>query len=326
MLRVLHNANYEIIGHWKRMAILTIVWMLIGLGAMAVRGLTWSIDFTGGTMVQLEFTEAADAGRVRTAVASAGYPGAEIQQYGSPREYIVRAQPRTEAEDGEATTREIEQGLVREFGGSVSVVRSDYVSPRVGAELRQNAALALLISFVVTMIYLAFRFEWRFGLAAIISSLHDILVTLAFIALFRVEVSLTVVASILTVLGYSMNDTVIIFDRVRENLKKSSADFRTIINKSINETLPRSVLTHVTTGAATIALLVFGGRTIQPFALVMFFGVVVATFSSIFVAGAMLLWIERRWPPPSTRATRGTTRALAADRKRSASPAAVSTP
>ena len=168
---------------------------------------------------------------------------------------------------------------------------------RVGAELRRGAIVAILISSLVTLIYLAIRFEWRFGLAAVLSSGHDVLVTLAFLKLLHLEVSLTVVAAILTLLGYSLNDTIIIFDRVREDLKQGRREpLRDTLNRAINETLPRSVLTHVTVLAATLALLLFAGEVLRPFAWVMTFGVFVATFSSIYVAGPLLLWIEQKWP------------------------------
>ena len=155
----------------------------------------------------------------------------------------------------------------------------------------------MLLASLVTLVYLAIRFEWRFGVAAVLSTAHDVLVTLAFIKLLHIEVSLTVVAAILTLLGYSGNDTIIIFDRVRENLKKDrKTPLYDVLNRSINETLPRSVLTHATTLAATLALLFFAGEVLRPFAIVMAFGIFVATFSSIYVASPLLLWIEHKWP------------------------------
>jgi preprotein translocase subunit SecF len=177
------------------------------------------------------------------------------------------------------------------------VVRTEAVGPRVGSELRKNALIAILISFGVTLLYLAIRFEWRFGVAADLATAHDILTTLAFIKLMNIEVSLTVVAAILTVIGYSMNDTIIIFDRVRENLRRRRREpLYDTLNRSVNETLPRSVMTHATALAATLALLLFAGEVIRPFAWVMAFGIVTGTFSSIYVAAPVLLWIERRWP------------------------------
>ncbi|HKY96319.1 MAG TPA: protein translocase subunit SecF, partial [Gemmatimonadaceae bacterium] len=156
---------------------------------------------------------------------------------------------------------------------------------------------AMLLSFLVTTVYLAIRFEWRFALAALIATSHDVITTLAFIKIMHLEVSLTVIAAILTVIGYSLNDTIIIFDRVREDLRKGRKEslYQTL-NRAINETLPRSVLTHATTFAATLALLIFAGEVIRPFAWVMAFGIFTGTFSSIYIAGPTLLWIERKWP------------------------------
>jgi preprotein translocase subunit SecF len=184
------------------------------------------------------------------------------------------------------------------FGASnVTVVRTEAVGPRVGSELRRNALIAILISFAITLIYLAIRFEWRFGLAAVLATSHDIFTTVAFLKLMHLEVSLTVVAALLTVLGYSLNDTIIIFDRVRENLRRGrKGTLYDILNESINETLPRSVLTHMTTAAAVLALLLFAGEVIRPCAWVMLFGIVTGTFSSVYVAGPLLLWIERKYP------------------------------
>ena len=156
--------------------------------------------------------------------------------------------------------------------------------------------LAILISFLVTLAYLAWRFEWRFGLSAILASAHDILTTIAFIKLLDLEISLTVIAAILTVIGYSLNDTIIIFDRVRENLHKNrKMPFYDLLNLSVNETLPRSILTHATTLAATLSLLVLAGEVIRPFAWVMSFGIFTGTFSSIYVASPILMWVENRY-------------------------------
>jgi preprotein translocase subunit SecF len=172
----------------------------------------------------------------------------------------------------------------------------------VGGELRQKAFLAIFLSFFAVLAYLAYRFEWRFGLAAIVATAHDILATIAFIGVLRLEMSLTVVAAVLSMVGYSLNDTIIIFDRVRENLHKHKHEsFEQILNRSVNETLPRSILTHGTTLATLLALAIFGGEVIRPFALVMFFGVFVGTFSSIYIASPVLMAIEKRWPGPAAR-------------------------
>ncbi len=312
MLRLLHDTKYDFIKYWKHAAISTIVFIVAGLGMLAFHkvrtgtAVNWNIEFTGGTFMQVSFATKPDAARVREAVDAAGYNGAEVAQFGTPTEYSIRASAAgrvATAVTADTTAMRIEAALHQAFGDTthVKVLRSEFVGPRVGAELQQNAMIAILISFIVTLIYLAIRFEWRFGLAAVVATAHDILTTLAFIAMMRLEVSLTVVAAILTVIGYSLNDTIIIFDRVRENLKKQRKEpLRAVLNRSINETLPRSVLTHATTLAATLALLVFAGEIIRPFSWVMAFGIFTGTFSSIYVAGAILIWIELKWPRASS--------------------------
>ena len=312
MLRLIHGTNFDFIKHWKTAAILTAIFIMAGIGMMLKhradygQAINWNVEFTGGTFMQLKFAKETEAQEVRAAVTSAGYE-AEVAQFGDKTEYTVRAAEAghtASVASADSTSSKIAEALRAKFGDStaVKVVRSEFVGPRVGQELTRNAMIAILISFVVTMIYLAIRFEWRFGLAAILATAHDLIATLAFIAMLRLEVSLTVVAAILTVIGYSLNDTIIIFDRTRENLKKNRKDsLYNILNKSINETLPRSILTHATTLAATLALLFFGGEIIRPFAWVMTFGIFTGTFSSIYVAGAILVWIEKKWPrTPST--------------------------
>ena len=303
MLRIFHNPSFDFIKWWKVAAIATLAFMALGFASFAVTGgINYSIEFTGGTLMQVEFKQPVNAADVRSALDEGGIRGAEIQQFGTPREFTVRAQDRANVASQDAgaanVSQAIQAALTKRFGaGSFGVVRTEAVGPRVGAELRRGALIAILLSSLVTLIYLAFRFEWRFGVAAVLSSAHDVLVTLAFLKMMHLEVSLTVVAAILTLLGYSLNDTIIIFDRVREDLKKQRKEsLRETLNRAINETLPRSVLTHATTLAASLALLLFAGEVIRPFAWVMTFGIFVATFSSIYVAGPLLLWIEQKWP------------------------------
>ncbi|HEY3747347.1 MAG TPA: protein translocase subunit SecF [Gemmatimonadaceae bacterium] len=302
MLRILHDTNYDFIRWWKVMAGITLAFILLGLGSLAVKPPNYSIEFTGGTLMQLNFVQPPDVGEIRATLDQAGIPGAEIQQFGTNRDFTVRAQnPATvAAQAGGATTIADRIGAVlkQKFGeNSFRVIRTEGVGPRVGSELRRGAIIAILLSFLITLIYLSIRFEWRFAAAAVIATSHDVFTTIAFLKLMHLEISLTVVAGLLTVLGYSLNDTIIIFDRVRENLRKGRKEtLYDTLNRSINETLPRSILTHATAFAATLALLIFAGEVIRPFAWVMAFGIVTGTFSSIYVAAPVLLWIERKWP------------------------------
>jgi preprotein translocase subunit SecF len=299
MLRILHDTKYDFIRWWRWAAGLTIGFIVIGLGDVAFRGgFRESIEFTGGTVMQLQFKTPPDVGKLRSAIESGGFNSPEITTFGSPRDFTVKAQDAGGNAGAEAVSRKITEVLTKTMGeGTFTVIRFEAVGPRVGGELRRGAVLAVLISFGVTLLYLAWRFEWRFGLAAVIATAHDILTTIAFMKLLNLEISLTVIAGVLTVIGYSLNDTIIIFDRVRENLRKNRREpMYDTLNRSVNETLPRSVLTHATTLAATLALLIFAGEVIRPFAWVMAFGIFTGTFSSIYVASPILLWIERKYP------------------------------
>jgi protein-export membrane protein SecD/preprotein translocase SecF subunit len=326
MLRILHDTTYEFVKHGKTAAIGTIAFIVLGFVLLGVhaarhhgRALNESIEFTGGTVVQLRFAQPPNPDVVRAAVDEAGFPGSEVTSFGDANAYQVKVQQGpgvAAAANADGVGAQIRSVLMaRTPGNSVTVQRADAVGSSVGSELRTKAITAIIISFIVTLIYLAIRFEWRFGLAATLATMHDILTTVAFLAMMRLEISLTVVAAILTVIGYSLNDTIIIFDRVRENLKKQPREsLRDVLNRSINETLPRSVLTHTTVLAATLALLSFAGEVIRPFSWIMAFGVFTGTCSSVYVAGAILLWIEHKWP-------RGTAERRAATRLRDELPA-----
>jgi preprotein translocase subunit SecF len=331
MLRILHDTKLDFIKHWKTAVFGTAAFILLGMVLLFVHAerhngdaLNYSIEFTGGTAIQLKFPQVAPADVVRSAVDQAGFKGAEVTTFGDPLNYLVKVQAGAAgtatagATNADSLCASIADILKQKLPSNpATVVRAEAVGTSVGSELKTKAITAILISFIVTLIYLAIRFEWRFGVAATIATMHDILTTLAFLAMMRLEISLTVVAAILTVIGYSLNDTIIIFDRVRENLKKQRKEsLREVLNRSINETLPRSVLTHATVFAATLALLMFAGEVIRPFSWIMAFGVFTGTFSSIYVAGPILLWIEHKYPRAVSTENKGTARALAEERKR----------
>jgi len=309
MIRLFANANYDFI-KWRRQAFsLTGAIMLVGLIFLVTRGVNYSIEFTGGTLVQFELAHKVPTGNIRAALDHVGLSGADIYNFGSDTSYVVRARLAGQA-TGEAGTQAVAdavaQALDQSAGpGQYQIAQRQTVGPKVGRELQGKALMAILFSFVVTLVYLAFRFEWRFGLAAVVATAHDIVATIAFISVMHLEVSLVVVGAVLTVVGYSLNDTIIIFDRVRENLRKyRRQNLYEILNLSINETLPRSVLTHGTTIATTLALLILAGEVIRPFAWVMTFGIFTGTFSSIYIAAPVLLWIEKRWPGEDARGAR----------------------
>ena len=310
MIRLFANADYDFI-KWRRWAYgLTAAIIIPGFSLFLIRGLNYSIEFTGGTLIQVQTAQPVSAERIRGALDAAGIRDAEIQQFGGPSEYKVQARLGAAGTTAEGTTQAtaaaVDSALAHGLGaGQYSIVRTEAVGPKVGRELQGKAFLAIFFSFIVTLIYLAFRFEWRFGLAAVLATFHDILTTIAFIRYLDLEVSLVVVGAVLTMVGYSLNDTIIIFDRVRENLRKfRRQNLYEILNLSINETLPRSVLTHGTTMATTIALVLLAGEVLRPFALVMTFAIFTGTFSSIYIAAPVLMYIEKRWPGQDARGAR----------------------
>jgi len=310
MLRLFANANYDFI-KWRRWAYgLTAVIIFPGLLLFLVHGLNYSIEFTGGTLLQVETVQPVGTAKLREALDAAGIRDAEIQQFGAANEYVVRARLGHGAVTPEGSTQSTAQAVSAALAAGlgadqVKIVRTEAVGPKVGRELQGKAFLAIFCSFLVTLAYLAVRFEWRFGLAAVLATLHDILTTIAFIRYLNLEVSLVVVGAVLTMVGYSLNDTIIIFDRVRENLRKfRRQNLYEILNLSINETLPRSVLTHGTAMATTLALVVLAGEVLRPFALVMTFAIFTGTFSSVYIAAPLLMYIEKRWPGEDARGAR----------------------
>ena len=312
MIRFFANANYDFMGARRWAYAATAVVAVAGMVALVVRGLNESIEFTGGTLIQVTgLSPRVNEGSIRSALDAAGLGGAEVQTYGAPNEFVIRTRLNPTAQRSEGATQQtavvVDSALTAAFGAHQATVgRSEAVGPKVGGELRQKALLAILLSFGATLVYLWFRFEWRFGLAAVAATAHDIVLTVSFIGLMHLEVSLVVVAAILTIVGYSLNDTIIIFDRVRENLRRYKRQYLyDVLNLSVNQTLPRSILTHGTTAAATIALLVLAGEVIRPFAWVMSFGIITGTFSSVYIASPLLMIIEHRWPGEDARGARG---------------------
>jgi preprotein translocase subunit SecF len=297
-MRFFDTAHYNFIEARRKAYMASGIALLAGIVAMvggAASGAGWvnyGVDFTGGTMVQMEFSTPTTVGELRSLLAS---HRPEITRFGAENEFLIRV-PEFAAE-GTNVSEIIEATLAERYGeGAFEIVRTEAVGPKIGAELQQKALLAILLSFALTLIYLAFRFEWRFGVAAVIATVHDILIAVGFISAFRLEVSLPTVAAVLTIIGYSLNDTIVVFDRIRENLKGSGRrdPYIDTLNRSINDTLPRTIMTSGTTLAVLIALFLLGGAIIRDFAMILILGVVIGTYSSIFVASPALLEIEER--------------------------------
>jgi len=314
-MRLFNQANYPFI-EWRYKAyVVSVAIIAVGIAAMVFNIISlgswqnYGVDFTGGSLIQVQFKEPATAAQLRAALGGSQSP--PITRFGQENEFVIRAA--LDDQEVDVVRVQIEDQLVAAFGGSAfEVVRTETVGPKIGAELQQKAALAILFSFALTLIYLAMRFELRFGLAAVIATLHDIMITLGFLAVFRVEIALPTVAAILTIVGYSLNDTIVVFDRIRENLHAKGgrrADPVSLVDRSINETLPRTVLTSGTTLAVLMALLLVGGAVIRDFTLVLILGVTVGTYSSIFVAAPALLAIQKRFGDGSARRDRKEKRA-----------------
>lgn len=300
-MRLFGNANYKFIEKRRTAYLVSGIAIAAGIAAMVFNVATigswqnYGVDFTGGSLVQVHFEEDHGIAAVRDALGGASGPG--VTGFEGVNEYVIRA-PLDEGASVDAVRSEIQEQLAAAFGeGSFEISRTELVGPKIGAELQQKAVLAILLSFGLTLIYLAIRFELRFGLASLVASIHDILLVLGFLALFRVEVSLPTVAAILTILGYSLNDTIVVFDRIRENMNQRGArklDQIELIDRSINETLPRTVMTSATTASVLLALLLVGPAAIRDFANILLVGVIVGTYSSIFVASPALVEI-RKW-------------------------------
>ena len=301
-MRLFKDARYQFIEARKKAYILSATVLLAGVVAMMInfaRIGSWQVygvDFTGGSLIQVRFDTPIDVGDLRDALGGAQAP--PITRFGEENEFVIRAPIAEDASITEVSDR-IENDLAAAFGSpSFEVVRAEAVGAEVGAELQLQALYAILFSFLLTLMYLAIRFELRFGLAAVIATLHDILITLGFLAAFQVEIALPTVAAILTILGYSLNDTIVVFDRIRENMHKKGArkrDQLELVNESINETLPRTILTSGTTLSVLFALLLLGGAVIRDFTFVLILGVIIGTYSSIFVASPALIEIQKRW-------------------------------
>jgi preprotein translocase subunit SecF len=285
----------DFVGMRGRMLIVSWLVILVGIGSMwAQGGLNYGIDFAGGTLVHVRLAAPAPVADVRAALERPGLEGVVVQAAGTDgREYQLRTAGGA-GEDNDQTAAEVQTGLRDKFGEGVDVLRIEAVGPKVGEDLWRRAALAVLAATVMMGIYIAVRFDLRFGIGAAVAVLHDVLITLAAISLAGMEFDLSTVAALLTVVGYSVNDTVVISDRIRENLRKMRREsLATVMNVSINETLSRTIITGGTAIVATAVLFWLGGPVIHSFAFTMLVGFIVGTYSSIFVASPMVLYLER---------------------------------
>ena len=264
------------------------VLVLVSVLSLAVRGLNFGIDFTGGTLVEVQYPAPVELPQVQAALAGHGLEGAVVQYFGTRSEVLVRIPAGMAGSTGELSTRVLE--ALAAGGEGVKLQRVEFVGPQVGEELVTNAALALLYAILAIGAYVAFRFEYRFAIGAIVSLAHDAIITVGFCSLVGLEFDLTVVAAVLTVIGYSINDTVVIYDRIRENFPRMrKATTREVINRSVNETMTRTIATTATVVLALLPLVLFGGDAIHSFSLAMLIGVLAGAYSTIYVASWSLL-------------------------------------
>ena len=254
------------------------------------RGLHLSVEFTGGTVMEVGYTQAADVGKVRDTVAGLGYADVQVQTFGTARDVMIRLP----AQKGVSTAQQSERVMtaLKAQDAQVELRRTEFVGPQVGEELAQDGLKALAMVVVGIMIYLAFRFEWKYAVAAIIANLHDVIIILGFFAFFQWEFSLAVLAAVLAVLGYSVNESVVIFDRIRENFRRfRKMQTVEIIDNAITSTISRTIITHGSTQIMVLSMLLFGGPTLHYFALALTIGILFGIYSSVFVAAAIAMWL-----------------------------------
>ncbi|MET0088722.1 MAG: protein translocase subunit SecF [Candidatus Thiodiazotropha sp.] len=283
-----NNTAIDFMGKRRLATIFSGILILISLGAITVKGLNFGIDFTGGTLIEVKFPQAVELADVRSALGKEGFPEAVVQHFGTSQEVLIRLAPRENTESAKISDQAF--AALKGIDAQADLRRVEFVGPQVGDELTEDGGLALLYSLIGILIYVGLRFEYRFAVGSVIALVHDVIITLGFFAMFQVEFDLPVLAAVLAVIGYSLNDTIVVFDRIRENFRKvRKGETIEIINGSINQTLSRTLITSGTTLLVLVALLLFGGEIIRGFSLALIVGIVVGTYSSIYVASTSVI-------------------------------------
>jgi len=269
--------------------------ILASIALFFTRGLNLGIDFVGGSVVEIQTPAPADIARIRGIVSGLGLGEVGVQEFGEPTEVLIRFEQQPGGEEAQqAAQQRVEQTLKNEIEG-VEIRRTAFIGPKISAELARDGTLAVTLAIFAVLVYIWFRFEWQFGLGAVIALVHDVLLTVGFFAITQLEFNLSIIAALLTIVGYSLNDTVVVYDRVRETMRKyRKLPLTELLNRAINDTLARTVMTSVTTLLALLALFFFGGAVIRGFTAAMIWGVVVGTYSSIYIASPALLYLNLR--------------------------------
>ena len=280
---------YDFMGQRKLAAAISLVLVLGSLASLAINQLNWGLDFTGGTLVEVHYSDVAPLKDIRSSLEQGGFDRAVVVSFGSDRDVMIRL-PQGYSDNDGARLLALLQGS---YSGEVELRRIEYVGPQVGDELREQGGLAMLLALGLVMLYVAFRFQLKFSIGAVAAPIHDVIITLGYFSILGIEFDLTVLAALLAVIGYSLNDTIVVSDRIRENFRKiRKGDAKHVINVSLTETLGRTLVTSMTTLLVLVALLLFGGEMIGGFALALVVGVVVGTYSSIYVAANTLMLLN----------------------------------
>lgn len=288
----LYNTNIDFL-RWGRLALGgSITVLLIAIGSLLFRGMNLGLDFTGGTVIEVRYPEPVEIPKVRETLAKAGFGDAQTQHFGTSKEVLIRIPPREEA-NKDTLSNDVLRALQGAEGQTgISLARAEYVGPQVGQELVEQGGLAALGALAGILIYVIFRFEWRLAVGTIAATVHDVVFTIGWFSLFQIEFDLTVLAAVLAVIGYSVNDTVVVLDRIRENFRKRrKGSVLEIMNRSINETLSRTIMTSVATLLSVIVLYFLGGTVMRGFSIAMIVGIVIGTYSSIYIASASALYL-----------------------------------
>ena len=290
LINIHHIPNIDFMRWHKIGFALSIIMTLGSIVLFLVHGLNYGIDFSGGTIIEARTNGPADLAAMRAQLDGLGLGDVSLQGFGTPNDVLIRLQRQA---GGEKAQEQAVQIVKQKLGNSVDYRRTEVVGPKVGGELIRAGTIATVLALLAIAVYVWFRFEWQFGVGAMLSTLHDTITTIGLFSLFQIEFNLTTLAAILTIAGYSINDTVVIYDRMRETMRKHrTMDFGELINKSLNETLSRTILTVSTVALMVVSLLFLGGEVLRGFSIAMLWGVVVGTYSSLFIAAPMLYYIR----------------------------------
>ena len=274
----------DFFGQRRIATILSVVLVLVSLGSLATRQLNLGIDFTGGVLLEAGYQADAELGAIRSDLEGAGYADAQVQNFGAARDVLIRIPPREDI-DAEGVGEEL-LSVLRAGGEQVELRRVEFVGPQVGQELTERGGLAVLFALLMILLYVMFRFQWKFAVGSVAALAHDVIIILGIFSVFQLPFDLTILAAALAVIGYSLNDTIVVFDRIRENFRRiRTSDAQAVMNTSVNQMLGRTVITSLTTLLVLIALFLFGGEALKGFSSALIIGVVVGTYSSIYVAG-----------------------------------------